>query len=158
EPVLQRSEIARAEVGVDIAEVASSLLHELSSVQVAERVGREVAESAEAPVNVLQAATRIVGRRQPERGTESIVPRTGHVRGLQVAAHERLLHLEAQHNVQVVRRLVCLDANERGAHIVDREDPVVERYVTQRIVKHLASTREEMLPERPTSTDLIFPQ
>src|SRR5262245_14303314 len=64
EPPLEAAELAAAEVGVEVAEVAPRLLHELRRVQVAQRVRREVAEAAEAPVDVLQAALPVVRRRQ----------------------------------------------------------------------------------------------
>src|SRR4051812_47203836 len=109
-------------------------------------------------MNVLQAAVRIVGGRQIEEGAELLVPRARGVGGLQIAADEGLLKLEAQDDVQVVRRLIGFDSNERTTHGVDRKDPVVEADVVEGAWKHLAGARKEMFPEGTTSTDLVFPE
>src|SRR5437588_398865 len=75
EPALEPAELAAAEVVVEVAQVLPRLLHELRRVEVAERVGREVAQAAHAPVDVLQAAFRVAGRRQVEELPELLVPR-----------------------------------------------------------------------------------
>src|SRR5262249_9140296 len=64
EPGLKPAELAAAKVVVQTGQVLAGLGHELGGVEVAERVRREVAKAAEAPVDVLQATLRVVGRRQ----------------------------------------------------------------------------------------------
>src|SRR5687767_8515101 len=54
QPAEQGGELAAGELRVEVAEVFSRLLEELGGVEVAERVGREVAERAAGPVDVLE--------------------------------------------------------------------------------------------------------
>src|SRR6266852_2541514 len=67
QPTLQAPELAAAEVGVEIGEILSRLLHELGRVQVAEGVGWEITEPAHTPVDVLKAAERIGWRLEGKR-------------------------------------------------------------------------------------------
>ena len=60
--------------------------------------------------------------------------------------------------MQVVGRLVGLDADERRPDVVDGEDEVVERHVAEGVKEHLASARKEVLPEGPAAADLVLPQ
>src|SRR5207245_5352999 len=99
----------------------------------------------------------VVGRRQAEQLLELLVPGGGHVGGLQLAVDQRLLQLESEDDVNVVSRLVRLDANEGRLHVVDGEYPIVERNVAETAVKRLPGSREEMVPKRPATADLVFP-
>src|SRR5262249_31787328 len=74
-PAPPTPQIPSAELGVEVTQVLPRLLHELSGVQVAQRVRREVADAAEAPVDVLQAPLRVVGRRQAQHFPELRGPR-----------------------------------------------------------------------------------
>src|SRR5260370_40168159 len=58
QPILEPDELAAAEVGIEIAQVLPSLLHELGGVEVAERIRGEIAKPAHAPADVLQPAAR----------------------------------------------------------------------------------------------------
>src|SRR5689334_20364950 len=101
-PMFEPAESAGAEIGVQIAKVLPGLVHELGGVKVAERVGRKVAEAAHAPMDVLQAALRFVGRGKLEELLELVIPGARNVRWFQVARDQRLLQLEAQNNVHVI--------------------------------------------------------
>src|ERR1043166_1542207 len=87
EPTLEPTEATAAEVSIEIAQVLPRLLHELSGVQVAERVRREVTEATHTPVNVLQATLRIIRRRQIEHLAKLLVPCIGHIVRVQGARH-----------------------------------------------------------------------
>ena len=60
--------------------------------------------------------------------------------------------------MQVVGRLVGLDADEAALDVVEGEEPVVQRDVVERAGEHLLGAREEVLPERPAAADLVLPQ
>src|SRR5688572_3384988 len=60
EPFLQRAELAASELLVEITDLFADRLEQLRRVQVAQRVRREVTERRTGPVDVLQAAQRIV--------------------------------------------------------------------------------------------------
>src|ERR1051326_7167077 len=64
QPRFQPRELAAAQLILKVTKILARLLHELRGVQVAERIGREIAQAAEAPVHVLQAALVVRRRRQ----------------------------------------------------------------------------------------------
>src|SRR5262245_18454027 len=159
QPFLQPAELTAAHVALERlpAEVSPRLLHELGGEEISERVSREIADPAEAPVDVLQTTVPVVRRRQVEQLLETLVPRPRQLRRRKVAADQRLLQLEAQDDVQVVGRLISFDADERRLHVVDREHEIVERDAAERR-EDLEHLREEVLPERPAAADLVFPE
>src|SRR5206468_11906542 len=63
-PRFEAAELAAAEVGGEAvgAQIAAGRVHELRRVEVAECIRREVADAAETPVNVLEAAASVVGQ------------------------------------------------------------------------------------------------
>src|SRR5205807_1844729 len=79
EPSLEALELALTEITFWLTQVVAGLFHELSGVEVAQRVGREVTEAAHAPVNVLQAALDIRLRAELERLLELFVPHARYV-------------------------------------------------------------------------------
>src|SRR5262245_70625 len=79
EPTLEPAELSLAKITVEIAELLPGLIHELSGVEVAERVGGKVTDATHTPVDVLQAAALVVRRRKIERLLELLVPDAGHV-------------------------------------------------------------------------------
>src|SRR5438270_7915473 len=84
-------------------------------------------------MNVLQAAERVGRRRELEHFLELVVPGGRYVGGRQIAAQQGLFQLEAENDVQVVGRLVRLDADEGGLHVIDREIEIVEADVAERV-------------------------
>ena len=83
EPVAHRGEVARGEAGVEVRQVAAQRGMQLGGIEVAEGVGREVAEEADRPVDVLQQAAPGIGHGAAEVGEEAVVPG-----GLEVADGE----------------------------------------------------------------------
>src|ERR1043165_4040979 len=75
EPAFQSPKTTATEIAIEIAEILTRLLHELSRVESAECVRREIAEPAHAPVDVLQASLRVIRRRQIEHVAKLLVPR-----------------------------------------------------------------------------------
>ena len=69
-----------------------------------------------------------------------------------------LLQLEADEDVQVVRRLVGLHADQRRPHVVDGEVEGVEARAAQRGGKPLLGRGIEMLPEGPAAAHEVLPQ
>ena len=89
-------------------------VHELGGVEVAERVGREVADarpcSSGCPAGSPGASS---GGVRPKICRNFSFHAPGRSAGFRSPDMQRLLQLEAQDDVQVVRRLVGLDADER---------------------------------------------
>src|SRR5713101_1784424 len=124
EPALEAVKFSMTEVAVQVAQVLTGLFHELRGVEIAERIGGEVADASHAPVDVLKAPMGVGGRRQLKRLLEFLVPSAGDVGRLQIAADQGLLQLETQDNVHVVGSLVGLHSNERRPNVVDGENEV----------------------------------
>ncbi len=76
---------------------------------------------------------------------------------LQIVRQQGLLQFEANQDVQVVRRFVGLDADQRRPHVVDREIKRVELDVGQRLGKRLLGRGEEVLPKGPAAADQVLP-
>src|SRR4051794_5718192 len=79
QPLAQQLEVALGDRVVDPWDVGAQALPELCRDEAAERIGREVADQAAAPVDVLQDAVGVVGHLAPEEPLEALVPRRGHV-------------------------------------------------------------------------------
>ena len=71
EPGQEGGELALGERGSEVAELGLGAGEELRGVEVAQGIGREVAEQAGAPVNVLEAAVGVVGWGQAEEPAAS---------------------------------------------------------------------------------------
>ena len=112
--------VAARERLVEVGEVAPQRRVEAAGVDVAQAVGREVAEEPHRPVDVLKAAVRGAVHLEPEVAREPLVPGVGQVGRLQVAGDHRALQVEAHQDVEVVVHLVGLGADVAGRDAVDR--------------------------------------
>lgn len=90
QPIQQAAEVSFGEGPVQIAQVLDRLGEQLSGVQVAQGVGREVSDQSGAPVAVLQASLRVVGRVDAEVVAVRPIPGGGNFGRWQVADHQRL--------------------------------------------------------------------
>ena len=157
EPLADRGELALPDLLVDVSHVLAQPFPDLDAHHVAERVGREVAEAAARPVNVLEHAVRVVGNLDAEVARHRLVP---HLRQLaQVeAAHDLLLELEAEDDVQVVRRLVGLDADQPRPDVVDRPEPRLLVDVAELGRERRLHAWVEPAPERAAAADEVLPE
>ena len=60
--------------------------------------------------------------------------------------------------MQVVRRLVGLDTDERRLHPVHGAEPLLEVDVVERLREGVLQLREEEAPERAAAPDQVFPE
>ncbi len=98
---------------------------EVGGVEIAEAVGREIAEDAHAPVDVLEAAFGVVLHGESEEGLEAAVPLGGDIGEGELAGEDGAFQLEAEEDVQVVGDLVGLDADVAALGLVHRGVEVV---------------------------------
>ena len=106
--------------------VAPRRRHQLRRGHGAQRVAREVAEGAVVPVDVLQAAARVVGRGDAEQRARS--PRSRRRAGrrrARLARDQRPLQPEAQDDMRGVGQLVGVDADEAALHAAPEPGEVV---------------------------------
>lgn len=126
EPTEEAAVIATDECGGEVAEFLVGCREELSSVEIAECVGREIADQAGTPVYVLKAAFGVVGRHDTEIGPIFLSPRSRQIGHGQIATKESVFELESDQDVEVVRHLVGLHADQRRFDFVDREMKRIE--------------------------------
>ncbi len=98
------------------------------------------------------------GTFSPNSASNRSFQAAGRSTAAQIAGQQREFQLEAQRDVQVVRRLVRLHADERRPHVVDGEVERLLRHVRERRRERLLEAREEVVPERPPAADLVLPQ
>ena len=109
-------------------------------------------------MDVLQDPARVVRDVDPQVVLHASIPRFRELAQLDGAADDLLLELEAQDDVQVVGRLVGLDADQRRAHLVDRP---VERFFVhgaERLREGVPQLGIEAVPEGPPAADEVLPQ
>ena len=130
---------------------------QLRRVQVPEGVSGKVAEPAHAPVDVLQTSATIIRRRQPKQVAVGFIPSLRHVVHGQFAFHQTALDPETQQDVQIVGRLVGLDADEAKLAPQHLPHENVELHPAE-VRKQLRCTGQPRLPKPRTSPHVIFPQ
>ena len=86
------------------------------------------------------------------------LPCAGQIGALQFVVHQRLFQFEAHQNVEIIRRFIGLDTNQRGPHVVDRRVKIIQRHVAQRFGKLFLRRTIKTVPKRPAAADQIFPQ
>ena len=157
EPLAERGELAAADLLVDVGDVLRDPLPELRRGDVAERVRREVADRAAGPVRVLERAVRDVRHLDAEVLHHLRVPGLGNVGSGELAGGHVLLELEAEDDVEVVRGLVRLDADERRLHAVDGAVEALCVGAVHLRRERVLHEREVVLPERPAAPDEVLP-
>jgi len=114
QPFPQRPIFSPCQLRFEGRQVERGLAHELRRVEVAERVGREISQHSHAPVIVLQAAVGVLCHFQAEHFFKFLIPTGRHVRHGQPPFDEFHLDFKPQEDVQIIRDLVRLHADERG--------------------------------------------
>ena len=131
---------------------------QLDGSQVTQRIGREVADHATGPVNVLQHALGVIRRGDAQVVFHPGVPDFRQVRHLDGAFHQADLDLQAEHDVQVVGGFIGFHPDQAGLHLVDAAVEVLQAEVCHVFrEEHLQGGIEEG-PELPAAADQVFPQ
>ena len=156
QPLTQRGELAVGKQIVEVRHLAVRGVPQLARDQVPERVGWEIADQSGRPVNVLEDPVGVVGDVEPEIVLDPSVPCLRQVGHGEPILDQLLLKLEAQHDVQPVRRLVGLDPDERRLDVVDR---AVQRVGIDRTrsVEQLGQPGREDAGERTAAADHVLP-
>ena len=102
-----------------VRQVLTGRCKQLRRVQVAKRVGREVAEGAHGPVDVLQHSKSAVRRSYAEELLVHVVPCVWEVVDFEITRDEFLLDFVTDHNVHIVGGFVGLNANQTRLHKID---------------------------------------
>src|SRR5512137_2002482 len=88
EPRLEGQELSAPQLLRQIAQLGLGFGEELCRIEVPQCVRREVSEASPAPVDVLQASARVVGRPDPEKALHPIGPGCGQLRDGKVAVDQ----------------------------------------------------------------------
>ena len=99
------------------------------------------------PVNVLETAVGVIGGNNPQVFTILTVHAAGRSAAESSSREHRPFQLEAEHDVQVVRRLVGFDPDEGGANVVDGKAPIIIAHAGQGAGEDLPRSGEEPFPE-----------
>ena len=97
------------------------------------------------------------GTSTPSRSDHPGAPRIGKVLRVERALDELLLELEAQDDVEAVRRLVGLDADEAGLGAVHGGEERLEVDVSELRRERLLQRLVPVEPERPRAPDEVLP-
>src|SRR5579862_78333 len=157
QPVAKRREVALLEGVGEIRQVGADALPELGRDEVAERVRREVTEVSARPMRVLEHSVSVVRNLDPQVIPHTAVPLLGKLLEGERAGQELLLELEAEDDVQVVRRLVRLDADQGRPDGVDLAIPPFDVVAREHLRVRLLKPREEVAPERERAPDQVLP-
>ena len=155
-PAEEGEEVAFGEGGGNGGVVLRGV-EELGGVDVAEGVGREVAEAAHGPMDVLEAAFGVVFGFEAEEFFEGFVPGGGDVGDLEFAGEEGALELETEKDVEVVGGFVGLHADAGVGGSVDADEELVEVEFLK-VGEELVGAREPFFPEGATTADVVFPE
>ncbi len=98
----------------------------LSGVDIAERVGGEVAKATHRPVDVLEAAFAVVCGAETEEFFELAVPGLGDVCDFEFAGEEGAFEFEAKEDVEVVSGFIGFDADGGVGAAVDGGEELIE--------------------------------
>src|SRR5215204_6420827 len=112
EPFSERRELSPGELLVQVAQIFPGTVPDLNGDDVAELVRREVPEEPDRPVHVLQHTVSIVRNVDAEVVLHASVPDLGQLTHFDGSGQELLLELEPQDDVQTVRDLVRVTANQ----------------------------------------------
>ena len=102
-------------------------------------------------MNVLQATLDIVGRTDPQPLLHPGIPRLRQVAHGELAAQQLLLQLVAQHDVQRIRELVGVDANEAAPHPGEMPIDAVDVPLRSAHTEMLRQQRLHVAHERPAA-------
>src|SRR5689334_445861 len=147
EPLAQSPEIARGELFFEGANLAVCRVEQLSSVHVAERVAREIANQTFRPVSVLKTSGPIVFRDDANVAPVQVGPRTRKIGCTEIAVEHGALELESDDDVQIVRHLIGLDADDARRNVIDHATKGVQRHVVKGLVKRGTDLWIEVPPE-----------
>ena len=158
QPTAQALQVAGFQILLQGGQVRLDLLPKLRRQQIAQGVGREVAEEPQGPVHVLQASQAVVRGHQPQVVLHGGVPGLGDLPDLKASLQKRQLQLEAQHDVEVVGHLVGLDPHQRGLDAVDGPMEVVQAEAGQLLGEGGHQAGIVVDPEGSTSADQVLPE
>lgn len=155
-PAEEGEEVAFGKGGGDIGVVLGGV-EELGGIDISEGVGREVAEAAHGPMDVLKAAFGIGLGAEAEEFFEGFVPGGGDVGDLKFAGEEGAFELEAEEDVEVVGGFVGLDADGGVGGAVDADEELVEVEFLK-VGEKLLGAREPFFPEGAGAANVVFPE
>ena len=119
QPFDPRPRVAARQGLVQIGHRGAHRRVQATRIDVAQRIGREIAEQPDRPVDVLQHPVRRPVHRNAEIPEKARVPRLGQVVGGQPPRDQVAFQVEPHHDVQVVLDLVGLGADIAWGHAVD---------------------------------------
>ena len=88
-------------------------LHDLGGVEIPQGVGGKITKHSDGPMDVLQAAVRVLRHFESAELFKLFIPDARHIGHLELAFDQLHFEFKAQQHVQIVSDLIRLHANER---------------------------------------------
>ena len=153
QPAEETAELPCRDLLVEGRQVGAQALVQLRRDECAQRVRRIIAERADRPVHVLQAAFGIVGGLETEPLLQTLVPGGRQVADRERAVENPLLELVAQHDVHRIRELVGVHAHGAAPHAGERAVQVARLPLRPAHAELLFEQRVQPREERPAAPD-----
>ncbi len=109
-------------------------------------------------MNILQNTICVVLRYCSKEIPCLFAPRVGQLLHRELFPNEHTLQLESQDDVETVGHLVRLNADVAWLHHVDRTIELLNVHAGELLREMLFDNRVEVVPERTTSPDNVFPE
>ena len=119
QPAGRGAGIAAPKAFVQIGQIGPDRPVQAARIDIAKRIGREIAEQAHRPVNVLQHAIGGPVHGDAEIGLEAVVPGAFQLPRRQIAADQAAFQIEAHHDVEVILHLIRFGADITRRDAVD---------------------------------------
>ena len=159
EPAVKGSEFPFRDLGRDAGTGVEGGGIKLRAENIAYGVAlKSAADAACIPMHVLQTAITIVVGRYAEIGPHAGTPSFRKILHPKSAFEQFQFEVETHHNVEVIRDLVGIRADQGALHLVDRPVKGLETCPAELIRKTILQNREKMLPKRAATADNIFPK
>src|SRR5579885_1621373 len=156
QPVWNKRCSLRRQALIKIWEDLPQLVVDLRSIQVAQRIGGEVAKRAARPVNILQHAQGVRWWNDTQVIVILLVPEVRQVVYINLPTDESLFQLKADDNMQVIGDFIGFSANETRPDLVERADKLLHLAAAKGLWEGGAQQVNMPLPEREGAANVVF--
>lgn len=158
EPGQEARELASREILRETGQLAEGVIPELGGDHVAEGVAGEVTEGTAGPVNVLEHAVGIIGRRDPEQILGETIPLAREIGDRKAAFEEGHFEVEAHEDMEIVGHFVGIDPYGARADVIDGGEKFGAGDRGELRAEMESQAGLEKGPELGASSDLVFPE
>ena len=156
QPVGNLGQVAGFHIGPDIAQILLHLPEHLNTVSTAQRIGGEIADHAAGPVGILKAAFLVVGNIHAQIFLVQALPFSRYILHFQGTANQPLFDLITDHNMQTIRQLVSLGADQAGLGLIHGPVELFRIHTFQLLREEFLHLGEDSLDKRLAAANDVF--